>query len=442
MTKTITNQQIIGNRGEAFVSERANAMGFMFSRYGPLEAGMDGLLEIRDPKTGTVGGQLVAVQVKTKQSGSYTAETESGFEYLMDEGDVAYWKGSNLPVIVVLVHLERNEAYWKSADKGEAPAGRRLRIDKSEDAFNADARDAIADLCVSKGGFGVWFPPLKTGETGHLNLLEVILPEDIYVGASPFKSGRKAPFELLEHEERPPDDWIIRGGQFMSFRDPRESSVSHIVDTGSIEPIAAEEIDFPDDEADQRNMIELLRRTLGVQLDGVLSYSRNQRAFHFPAVPETIERNYPYRSLKNPTSADVVKKYEKDGKLKYVRHHAFEPRFWRIGDQWFLSISPTFVFTWDGFRPDKFASSRLAGKKQREHNAALLGQFAMWKYLLTGAGDKSDTDNLFGSEVTDERVLHFRPIETVGLPRGVPDDLWRASEPETADNPDQGRLAV
>jgi hypothetical protein len=23
---------------------------------------------------------------------------------------------------------------------------------------------------------------------------------------------------------------------------------------------------------------------------------------------------------------EVVKKYEKDGKLKYVRHHAFEPR--------------------------------------------------------------------------------------------------------------------
>ena len=37
MMKTITNQQVIGHRGEAFVNERANAMGFMFSRYGPLE---------------------------------------------------------------------------------------------------------------------------------------------------------------------------------------------------------------------------------------------------------------------------------------------------------------------------------------------------------------------------------------------------------------------
>ena len=145
--------------------------------------------------------------------------------------------------------------------------------------FDINARDAIAELCVAKSGFGVWFPPLKTGETGHLNLLEVVLPEHIYVGASPFKSGRQGLRELLEHEDRPPDDWIIRGGQFMSLRDPRESSLLQIVDAGSVESIASDEIAFPDDEADERNMIELLQRTLGVQLDGVLAYSRDQRAF-------------------------------------------------------------------------------------------------------------------------------------------------------------------
>jgi hypothetical protein len=189
-------------------------------------------------------------------------------------------------------------------------------------------------------------------------------------------------------------------------------------------------------------MIELLRRTLGVQLDGVLAYSRDQRAFHFPAVHDTVERSYPYRSLKQRTSADVVKKYEKDGKLKYVRHHAFEPRFWRIGDQWFLSVTPTFVFTWDGFRPDKFASSRLAGKKKLERNSALIGQFAMWRYLLTGAAEDSDTSGLFELDPGKERFLRFRPIETLSLPRGVPDDLWRATEPETPENIGQGRLAV
>ena len=147
MAKTITNQQIIGSRGEAFVSERANAMGFMFSRYGPPEAGMDGLLEIRDPVTGAASGRLVAVQVKTRYTGSYTGETEAGFEYLMEETDVSYWKGCNLPVIVVLVHLERNQAYWKSVDTGEGPAGRRLRIDKAKDLL-MPARAMRSPICA------------------------------------------------------------------------------------------------------------------------------------------------------------------------------------------------------------------------------------------------------------------------------------------------------
>lgn len=442
MAKTITNQQLIGAQGEAFVSERANAMGFVFSRYGPLEAGMDGLLEIRDPITGAASGRLVAVQVKTRHSGSYTGETDSGFEYLMDEADVDYWRGCNLPVIVVLVHLERRLAYWKSASSGQGPSARRLRIDKIKDVFDVRARDAIADLSVAKSGFGVWFPPLKTGERGHLNMLEVILPERIYVGASPFKSGKPALRELLNHEERPPDDWIIRGGQFMSFRDPREGSLKHIVDSGSVEPFASEELVFPDDEADERNMIELLRRTLGAQLDGLLAYNREQRAFYFPAAPGTVERTYPYRSLKQRTSAEVVKKYEKDGTLKYVRHHAFEPRFWRIDDQWLLSVTPTFVFTWDGFRPDKFASGRLTGKKQREYNSALVGQFSMWKFLLTGADEDRDVDPLFPPEKGNHRILQFRALETLSLPRGVPDDFWRANEPEPPPNAAQGSFAL
>jgi hypothetical protein len=47
-----------------------------------------------------------------------------------------------------------------------------------------------------------------------------------------------------------------------------------------------------------------------------------------------------------------------------------------------MSVTPTFVFTWDGFRPDRFASGHLAAKKQREFNASLLGQFVMWRNLL------------------------------------------------------------
>ena len=441
MTKTVTNAQMIGSQGESFVAERANAMGFMFSPYGPLEAGIDGLLEIRDPQSRTATGRLVAVQVKTKAEGAYTAETEAGFEYLMDETDVTYWRDSNLPVVVVLVHLARRIAYWKSVSEGTGSGGRRLRIDKSADVFDDTAREAIAALCVAKGGWGVSFPPLRSGENGHLNLLEVILPRKIYVGASPFKAGGAALRELLEHDDRPPDDWVIRAGQFMSFRDPRNGPLAHIVDIGSVEPFDSDEIAFPDDESDEHTIIDLLRRTLTAQLDGILAYSRPQRAFFFAARFETIKRAYFYRSLKKRTSAAVVKQYKKHGKVVYVRHHAFEPRFWRIGNHWYLSITPTFVFTWDGFRPDRFGSSRLAGKKKLEHQAALTGQFVMWRHLLIGDAD-GETSHLFDLEPDSERILDFQSLDPLVMPQSVPEETWKASDPFAREATNQMPLGI
>jgi hypothetical protein len=143
------------------------------------------------------------------------------------------------------------------------------------------------------------------GEASHLNLIEVVLPEYVYVAASPFKTGRHALAELLANEDRPPDDWVIRGGQFMSFRDPRGGPLEQIIDAGSVDPIGSDEIAFPDDEADERNMIELLRRTLGAQLDGLLTFNREQKAFYFPAHPELIEHTYHYVSLKRRPSENA-----------------------------------------------------------------------------------------------------------------------------------------
>jgi Domain of unknown function (DUF4365) len=107
MTKTITRQQIAGSQGEAFVREPAHDMGFLFNPYGQPEAGIDGLLELRNSVTGEVKGQLVGAQLKTRDEGAYTAETDTAFEYLLDPRDVEYWRQSNLPVIIVLVQKRR-----------------------------------------------------------------------------------------------------------------------------------------------------------------------------------------------------------------------------------------------------------------------------------------------------------------------------------------------
>jgi hypothetical protein len=55
----------------------------------------------------------------------------------------------------------------------------------------------------------------------------------------------------------------------------------------------------------------------------------------------------------------VTAKRRPDKSVSYVRHSAFAGRFWRIFDDWYLTIEPAYVFTRDGVRPDGYAGPRL-----------------------------------------------------------------------------------
>ena len=428
MAKSITHQQIIGVRGEAFVSQLTNSMGFMFSRYGPLEAGIDGLLEIRDPDSGNVTGQLIAVQIKTKNTGSYSHENDSGFRYLLAQKDVDYWNGCNIPVIVVLVHLERQIAFWKQVSNK-----RQLQIDKREDVFDQNARHKIADLCITKEDHGISMPLPRIPENGYLNLLEVVLPTRMYIASCRRQSTSQ---EVLSRKTTSPEDSIIRAGQFISFRDPHGGPLMQFLRHDSLRSIKTEELSLQDIQVHENLIIELLRRTLGVQVEKHLAYHHKQKLFYFLAQGTNIERSYNYESLCHKTSARVVKKYSKYGVLKYVRHHAFWPRFWKIFEKWFISITPTYHFTRDGFRPDKYASVRLSKKKKLEFNSAIRGQFIMWSHLLTNDAGHSSLFEIDSSRQLD--ILRFKVVAPLRLSRSVPDELWRGRDSNESADTTQG----
>jgi len=429
MAKKITHQQMIGARGEAFVSELTNSMGFMFSRYGPLEAGIDGLLEIRNPVSGTVTGKLIAVQIKTKNTGLYPHENNNGFTYLLAQEDLDYWNSCNLPVIVVLVHLERKIAYWKPVSNK-----RHLQIDKKEDIFGQNARQQIAELSITKEDYGISIPLPRMNENGHLNLLEVLLPTQIYL-ASPRKQ-QSTSRGVLSHEPNPPSDWVIRGGQFISFRDPHGGPLMRLLHGDSIRSIKTAKLPISNFDVHENMIIELLRRTLGMQIEEKLAYNREHNLFYFLAHGTNLERSYKYYSRHNKTSAKVVKKYSSNGVLKYVRHHAFLPRFWKMFGKWFMSITPTYHFTQDGSRLDKYAGVRLSKKKKLEFNSAIRGQFIMWSHLLTNNDGHSSLFGVDSSKPPD--VLQFKVVTPLRLSRSVPDKLWRATDSNESVDTTQG----
>ncbi|MBB3951521.1 DUF4365 domain-containing protein [Aureimonas jatrophae] len=429
--KTVTDNQINGEFGESMVRTRVLSMGQVFEQNGRLETGIDGMIHLRDPKTGMALGKMIGVQVKTTTAGTYSGETEHGFDYLLKSDDLAFWRTTNVPVIIVLLRRADESFFWKSVDAGVAGEERRLRFDKKQDLFDRSAVDRIAQLSIDRSTHGAHLPPLQSGEEAHLNLVEVLPPSEIFVATSPFRDARAAIAEMLRHDDRD-FDWVLRGGRFLSFRDPRTNAAACIVDDESVEAVETSIIADSDDRDDEIAFIELLRRTMGRQLEPDIGFDKDGRSYYFRAPERRKGRSYAYTATRNQAKADVVKVYmdKKDKtRISSVRHHAFVPRFLPIDGRWFASISPTFVFTEDGSRTHRFSSTLLTGKKKLERNDAIRGQFVMWRHLLMESG-KPTAPSLFGmgGEIEPGR-LRFAPVRSIEMERSVPEESWKVQDP-------------
>ncbi len=198
---------------------------------------------------------------------------------------------------------------------------------------------------------------------------------------------------------------------------------------------------------DTNDTIELLRRSVAHQSSAQIRHLAKERLFYFHALGVNKSRSYKYASSIKDTSAKVVSCYQNKkfpDKPGYVRHHAANLRFERLGDEWFIVIDPTFYFTRNGFEPHPFPGALLAGKKRLERNAAVRGQVIMWQSLL--AGSSTPKNDLFEKTTASDHLIGFESLPLVDLAQAVPEDTWnrtdpRAREMEAADLFEEGLSA-
>lgn len=440
MSKNITPNQMIGEFGELAVRQRFLHIGFQFDTRSRLEAGIDGIAEVMIE--GRPLAQMIAVQVKATHSATYTGEDDNGFSYLLRPKDLEYWRPSNLPVIIVLYRQSDESFYWKEVPRGPGEGDRRLQFDKRHDVLDRDAVDRLAALTVPKAGFGYYVPPLGGGEYALVNILPIILPNEIYVASSPH-TGTKATSILLEGDEPARFDWVINGGTFWSFHDPRSSVCRDIVDIDQVEAIETSYLAFHEDLDEQHKFSFLLRQTLRRQTGEDLNWEKERKLLYFRALEKNFLRRFHYEASQKKTHADVVNvitSKKEEGRVEFVRHHAFAPRFELLDDQWFLVITPTYYFTTDGFTPHSYPQALLAGKKRLDNSASLRGQVIMWHRLLTQK--QKAADDLFERHTAQEPCLQFEPPPQIALETRVPEDVWGEPNKKAEDVSGQERLAV
>lgn len=422
MSKTITSSQLLGEIGEAAVRLRFLTMGFQFDGRSRIEAGIDGIAEVMD--NGRPLARMIAVQVKATDSSHYASEDEVGFTYLLRPDDLQYWQGSNLPVILVLYRRCDDTYFWKAVEAGE---DRKLHFDKQADVLDANAVDALAALTVPKAGFGYYVPPLGGGEEALVNILPLTVPSEMFVASTPY-TPKQAAAILLDADEPARFDWVIKGGAFWSFADPRETACRAIVDLDQVEAVETAFLAFHEDRDEQNNFAYLLKKAFDHQVRADLAWNKDRKLFYFRAQAENTSREFFYESTKNKTSSEVVnvaRNKDDPSRVDFVRHHAFVPRFERLFDQWYLVINPTYYFTTNGFIPHSYPAALLAGKKRMDNSASLRGQVIMWHRFLTTA--ERDAHGLFSEPRSDPEITFGAP-PTVSLATRVPEDVWGKSK--------------
>lgn len=440
MIKKITKNQLLGEIGETAVRRRFLDIGFQFDVRSRLEAGVDGIAEVMNDGRPLL--QMIAVQVKSTDSGTYVSEDEYGFSYLLRQKDLEYWRGSNLPVIVVLYRKSDESFFWKEVPRGVSEEDRRLKFDKEKDILNRNSVDRLAALTVPKSGFGYYVPPLGGGEEALINILPVVLPSEIYV-SSTAHSGPKATALLLDADEPARFDWVINGGSFWSFHDPRESICRNIVDLDQVEAIETSHLAFHDDLDEQNIFSFLLRQTLRHQTGKDLNWEKERKLLYFRAIEKNASRRFFYEATRNKSRADVVNvvmSKKEEGRIDFVRHHAFVPRFELLDDQWYLIVTPTYYFTIDGFTPHLYPQGLLAGKKRMDNSASLRGQVIMWHRFLTQK-ERAARD-LFGRDTEPEPSLRFDAPPQIVLETRVPEDVWGTPKKKVEETSTQERLAI
>lgn len=392
MSKFVSEQQILSERGVALVSARIHEMGFIWRASATSDAGIDGHVELRDPGSGAATNELVLVQVKsTKKPANETATT---FDLRVEKRDLEYWLRGNVPVILIVAIPDRGFAYWLSVRHRAYDEQGKLRLvqrfDKSHDILEVGARESLVQL-VRNARPGYYEAPRPLRETLVSNLLPVQkLPPRLYVAPTEHRT-RQAVFKILKESGQPyGPEWLLTDRTIVSAHDLTERPYSLVCDAGAVDDFAVEEWSNSSDEARVRDFVQLLNACLREKTKDFLLYhhERPTDCLYFRPATAGIARVVGYHAAKNKTTREVVMvKKRKDGSISFVRHNAIKWRFFAWEAQWFLEITPTYFFTTDGTRPLRWYEDLLKGIKRLENNGAVLGQFQMWAALLREDGN-------------------------------------------------------
>jgi hypothetical protein len=426
--KKVSKSVQIGATGTALIGLRVSAMGHVWHER-HIDAGIDGMIELRDPATGEVSNCHLLVQSKA-QDALFAGETHERFHYICDDRDLDYWMKATEPVLLICSHPKDERAWWVHVQSYFADparrADRRIDFNKATMALAGDITDRLFAIADPHGRTHTPGPDRRT-ETLVSNLLPADLPPAIWSYETKLH-GRRAVYEAQESSGLPVrDDFVLWGGRILAWEQADTSGLSAAV-TGSptVRPIG-ELREFEED--GDRAVVQLLNNALRQDLKPDCDFHGKRHFLYFRASEDLSDRKW---NTSGSNWRTVFKGYPKKSDpstISYYRHSALSWQFIQIDGDWFCELVPDYFFTRDGHRESRYAADQLRGIKKIERNAAVLQETRLWASILRGREDLFDQT---------ERILDFGALVTFKVDQGIDDAAWKQAEEGPDEDGDLG----
>ncbi len=312
--KRITRAQILGETAVQFIGRRFLNMGMPWHpTNAPLEAGIDGFVEVRDVQSGEATNAWIAVQSKGRTN--LEKETENSFEFTCTPRDLEYWRRGNMPVLLVVSRPERDEAWWVSVKDyfRNQPANqqsRRILFDKKANSLVASATGELLQL-VQAAGAGTYFRPAPKRERLYTNLLEVKrLPQLIYSAQTTLRDPKEFYEQLKEQIQYPPREWLFDKKLIYNVNDLRDEPWTSVCDIDTVNWIEATKWASSNDPQEHRLFIWMLNTCLRSFASKIgMRYSKEDNAFYFKKTSDLSPRVKHYRSRQQRAKREVFREY-------------------------------------------------------------------------------------------------------------------------------------
>jgi hypothetical protein len=283
-------------------------------------------------------------------------------------------------------------------------------------------------------------PPSSPTESLTANLVELYFPSLLYIArlsdALVDRHGKRKPGlwrktirEFNQENGSPiPSAYVIHSGNLVTFFDLTEQNnpYRHLIEPGTTEEHRAGDYCTIDDDH-ERVFKSLLRFSLQHRLfkERVRWENDNGEFIFLPLEEGHNQREVTWQGEKKAKRNVFSRQFNKkdSSKVFMQKHLSFAADFLRLDDHWFMSITPSWFFSYGiSFEKSGFSHDNLSWIKRQENNQQVMNHFRFIAAWLSAIDD----EDLFSVGGSADSFLSFGSLLTLNGAPSLEESGWRA----------------